>query len=270
MPTTAAQLRIRYLYHYQRYGAEAATRLEMMLQTNRLYMSSPGQFNDPWDCRPWFDLDALETQAAREAHIAWFMRLPQARAADAEELRSNPHLLRFMMDDCSRSMGERINDEYRVYCLTPCDQNMLMWSHYSGDHKGICLQFNVRSEPFVGACQISYQERLPLSTLPEHQDDAMTKALLTKSDAWSYEREFRVVAKNPLFASPGVPTATDGFVTMSENALERIIIGCACSDDDVEAIVETVRRHRPRVSVRRARRRTDVYGLAFTDLHTGH
>jgi len=87
MPTTAAQLRIRYLYHYQRYGAEAATRLEMMLRTNRLYMSSPGQFNDPWDCRSWFDLDALETQAGREAHIAWFMRLPQARAADAEDPR---------------------------------------------------------------------------------------------------------------------------------------------------------------------------------------
>lgn len=270
MPNTAAQLRIRYLYHYQRYGGEAAARLEAMLRTNRLYMSSPAQFNDPWDCRPWFDRSALDTLAGREEHIAWFMRLPQVRAAGAEELRNNPDLLRVMVDDCSRSMGERINDEYRVYCVTPCDQNMLMWSHYSGDHKGICLQFNARSEPFVGACQIAYRERLPLSTSPEDEDDAMTKALLTKSDIWNYEREFRVVAKNPRYPSPGVPTAIDGFVMMSENALERIIIGCACSDDEVEAIVEMVRQHRPRVSVRRARRRTDVYGLAFTDLHAGY
>ncbi|MFD1559628.1 DUF2971 domain-containing protein [Paraburkholderia silviterrae] len=270
MPTTAAQLRIRYLYHYQRYGGQASTRLEAMLRSNRLYLSSPARFNDPWDCRPWFDLSALDTQAGREEHIAWFMRLPQARDTDAEEMRRNPELLRFMVEDCSRSLGVRMNDEYRVYCLTPSDQNMLMWSHYSGDHKGICLQFNVRSEPFVGACQVSYQERLPLSTLPEHEDDAMTKALLTKSDVWSYEREFRVVAKNPQYASLGVPTASDGFVAMSENALERIIIGCGCTDGEADAIVEMVRQFRPRVAVRRARRRTDVYGLAFTDIHAGH
>jgi hypothetical protein len=269
MVTTAEQAGVRHLYHYQRYDAGTSARLEALLQTNRVYMSRPASFNDPWDCRPWFDLAALETMAGREAHIAWFMRLPQAHDRDADELRDNPNLLRFLVEDCSRGIGERINDEYRVYCLTPDDQNMLMWSHYSGDHKGICLQFNVRSDPFLGACQVSYQRELPLSTLPEHEVDAMTNALLTKSEIWSYEREFRVIAKNPEYQSPRVPTAHDGFVQMSNDALERIIVGCACPDDCVDAIVEAVRRHRPRVSVRRATRRTDIYGLAFSDIYVG-
>ncbi|MDR5757887.1 DUF2971 domain-containing protein [Caballeronia sp. LZ035] len=269
MTTTAEQLRIRHLYHCQAYGDQGPARLEAMLRTNRIYMSSPRSFNDPWDCRPWFDLSALETEAGREEHIAWFMRLPQARTTDADELRRNHDYLRFLVEDCSRGIDNRINDEYRVYCLTPSDQNMLMWSHYTQDHKGICLQFNVRSEPFIGACQVHYQDRLPLSTLPEHENDAMTKALLTKSRIWDYEREFRVIAKNPQYASPGVPTANGGFVELSEHSLERIIIGCACTDDQADAIVEAVLQHRPRVSVRRALRLTDVYGLGFTDLYHG-
>ena len=51
------------LYHWQRLDAdrpELATRLSTFLETKRLYCSSPGAFNDPWDCRPHFNTELLQ------------------------------------------------------------------------------------------------------------------------------------------------------------------------------------------------------------------
>ena len=50
---TAAEQRIRRLYHYQAFDDPA--RLGRILTDHALYCSNPKDFNDPWDYNPYFD-----------------------------------------------------------------------------------------------------------------------------------------------------------------------------------------------------------------------
>ncbi|MGN6580164.1 MAG: DUF2971 domain-containing protein [Bordetella sp.] len=231
-------------------------------------MPSPSRFNDPWDCKPWFDLDTLDDPAMRDAHIAQFLKYAKSpRQSDEEEMRTKPGLLNWLVEQCSQDLAKNIETNYRVYCLTPRDDNLLMWSHYAKNHTGVCLQFDVRTEPFIGACKVVYQPTLPAGTLLEHEDNAMIKALLTKSDVWGYEQEYRVIAKDQRDPSPNMPTAVNSLVDISETALVRITVGCRCNEAD--RIVDMVRRHQPRVSVRQASRHPHRYGVGYNTLYAG-
>jgi hypothetical protein len=183
-------------------------------------------------------------------------------------MHNNRPLLIAMVEQCSMGLIANIDADYRVFCLTPSDTNLLMWSHYARNHQGVCLQFDSRTEPILGAFKVAYQQALPLRTVPEHEQDALLAALLTKSDVWQYEQEFRVIAKEQHAATPGMPTAADGAVHIAENALVRIIVGCQCNGDD--EIVDMVQRHHPTVSVRKAQRHPHTYGIGFNTLYNGH
>ncbi|MGF6638266.1 hypothetical protein OKW38_000157 [Paraburkholderia sp. MM5496-R1] len=52
-------------YHYQPYGESWTGYLEATLCNRGLYLPSPSRFCNPWDCRPWFDLDTLNNAAVR-------------------------------------------------------------------------------------------------------------------------------------------------------------------------------------------------------------
>ena len=49
----------------------------------------------------------------------------------------------------------------RIYCLTPHNDSILMWSHYSNNHTVICLEFTTGNTLFQGAMKVEYLERYP-------------------------------------------------------------------------------------------------------------
>lgn len=56
------------LYHYQDFQSAIHTnRLIDILQKHRIYCSNPADFNDPWDCKPYFDPALLDDPANRAA-----------------------------------------------------------------------------------------------------------------------------------------------------------------------------------------------------------
>lgn len=264
---SVAETKYLSLYHYQPYLRD---RLEATLRDRAIYLPSPSEFNDPWDCRPWFDLAVLDDAVMRERHIKWFIDLvPSVNDAnEADELRRNPQQLKNFIEKLSRELGDKINQDHRLYCLTPKNNNPLMWSHYADKHKGVCLQFDTHTESIARAFKVSYQKKLPLCIILEHADGAATRALLTKSDVWKYEKEFRLIARDARVKQlPNIPVATDGFMPIGDRALVGIIIGCQC--DDADEIIGMVRRHQPTVMVRKAKRQPHRYGLDFETLYVG-
>lgn len=258
----------RSLYHYQPFNGEWKNYLEATLRDRTIYLSSPQSFNDPWDCRPWFDLEALQDPNVREAHIAWFMRQStQTKESDAIEMRHTPNLLRHMIEECSVGVCNDLNNNYRVYCLTPNENNALMWAHYADKHKGICLQFDVRTSPVDLAYKIEYQQNLPPSLLIQNNEEPAIKALFTKSDAWAYENEFRILARDAKSPLPDIPITKDNLLKLADRVLIGIIIGCQSEDSD--EIVEIVDRHQPSITVRKAVRMPHRYGLTFETLYKG-
>src|SRR5690242_8624910 len=79
---SAVQSGIKSLYHYEPFRAEY---LISTLTEQKVHFSDLAALNDPWDCRPWFDENALEAPAAIEALIDWlFSFTPTAPGSEAQ------------------------------------------------------------------------------------------------------------------------------------------------------------------------------------------
>lgn len=263
----------RTLYHYQIYNKKY---LEQTLRDQTIHLNQPESFNDPWDCRPWYDLEGLNDASVREAHIEYFTNPNLAHVfgeITAPELRSDPDRLLQMIRESTMHLWKLMNDKYRLYCLTPKEDNELMWSHYAKSHSGICLQFNAESHPISQACEVYYQERLPvLDLLDPHcmkntLTDTPSELFLTKSESWIYEKEYRLLAfeipldKAEEYELAGFPFTINNKLKLPKGALTGIIIGCLSSN--ANEIVRMVKKYQPQIIVKKANRNHHAYGLTF-------
>jgi len=259
---SAGQAGIKSLYHYQDFQpGPLADRLADILENHRVYCSSPADFNDPWDCKPYFDpalLDDPANQAATvESLIAAQQGGPKGDKVD-ELLRTNLALLKNAVHRFSEDLAKFIPERWGVYCLSPDPCLTLMWSHYSRNHRGICLEFGVDGSKFVGAQRVRYQKEYPALLIHDP-----LQMLLIKSDVWAYEQEFRLIC--PRFTDvKELPTILDGnHLSIARDDLKSIIVGCQASDDTVGAIKALVEEHAPGVAVRQARRALNKYRLVI-------
>ncbi|WP_168798636.1 DUF2971 domain-containing protein [Herbaspirillum sp. ST 5-3] len=256
------------LYHYQSYTPATRDRLEETLRSRTIYLSSPAAFNDPWDCRPWFDLEALEDPKIRDQTIDWFMKIGiRTKAADAHEMRQKPSLLRSIVEQCAEGIWNDIDEKYRVYCLTPKDDDLLMWSHYADSHRGICLQFDTHPYPICSAFEVSYNDTLPVSHISESSEDFGFKALLVKAIAWKYENEFRVIALDASRQVKDLPVTQNNRLHIGDDSLVGIIVGCQCPYAD--EIIDIVGRYQPSVKVIQAKRHPHRYGIGYETRYPG-
>ena len=237
---SASQTEHTHLYHYQIYSETGRVRLESTLRDRAIYLPSPSSFNDPWDCRPWFDLTVLDDEEMRERHIDWFIRYadrPDKATEDEIKAGSSPIELdgRGMFADAWRIDQPRI--PLVLSDAEGCQSSDVVT--LCGRSQGFCLQFDARIEPIAGAFKVSYHQDLPHSIVPEHSEDAAAKSLLSKSDVWDYEEEFRLIARDARTPAENFLIATDGIVPIGDRSLVGIIIGCQC--DSADEIIDMVR-----------------------------
>ena len=108
-----------------------------------------------------------------------------------------------------------------------------MWSHYSSNHKGICLGFSASdSNRFFGrALEVKYSHVFPTTRVVDSYLDRMTAMVLTKSNDWHYEKEWRIIEHN---SGPGIQKfdAID---------LREIIFGCRTEKHDIDKVIKWVK-----------------------------
>jgi hypothetical protein len=271
MARTAFQIGHRVLYHWQRFDskdAELKRRLSTFLTTNKLYCSSPGAFNDPWDCRPHFNTALLQDKAELQRHASWAVDVCNRRQPMSAEdtarmhdtLLSDVPYATGLLVEMSEALAPVINQRYRVYCLGPDPTNVLMWSHYANDHRGICLEFGLRNDVMCCSLECEYLAEFPMMRPYEMTEEEHLRVLLAKSDVWSYEKEFRLVAQERTSATQGDGTlmTDDSYLQLPDGALTAVIVGCQGDYDAVKAIVDEAK---ATVVVRRAVRVPNRYAL---------
>ncbi|MDF3086372.1 DUF2971 domain-containing protein [Burkholderia sola] len=131
-------------------------------------------------------------------------------------------------------LREHLSKQRGVICFSTDWKNPVMWAHYGAKHYGVCLGFDIPDEH---AMQISYESNrldfnIDLSTHNAGVTPEMVKAmLLTKFEAWRYEKEYRVVAELQDKGEDGHYYAEFGENLM----LREVIIGvrCEASQQDV-------------------------------------
>jgi hypothetical protein len=115
---------------------------------------------------------------------------------------------------------------YGVVCYSTNEHNILMWSHYADNHKGMCLVFDVPNPIDKYLFKVNYLEDLPnikydmKEFLPE-----IRKIITTKSKDWEYEQEYREVK---IYKDKHSPYC---------GKLVEIIFGCKCTKEDIEFVI---------------------------------
>jgi hypothetical protein len=269
---TAAGNRVERLYHYQRFNPNY---LAQTIKRNTIHFSNPSQFNDPWDCKPWFN-KALDDPVIRERYVQWFDRIgrkhtPELTEAERQRrirvMRSDREFLERMIDDCSRGMVPAIDTQYRVYCLSTTPVSTLMWSHYTDNHQGICLEFGVRNDVMCSALRVEYREGYPLFDLAAEDDYSNLLPFIAKSSVWEYEDEYRLIAQEEATADTEDTLKTkNNVLLLPRGALVSVIVGCSASQETIEEVKELVRSNGKEVALKRAVRAANRYALAIEPL----
>jgi hypothetical protein len=153
-------------------------------------------------------------------------------------------------DELLRETWQKIKQTYRILCLSAVHDNILMWSHYAEFHRGAVLEFrSVKglNTPILFAHPVSYSASVPVAaTLEEFlghivgekprpvTSQPLRKSLYTKSSAWSYEEEWRILDKvaddddKPLFKN------------FHPEELAAVYFGCRLNQELKESIMRLI------------------------------
>ena len=269
---TAESRRIECLYHYQRFDC---SRLEEFLRTSSIFLSDASRFNDPWDCKPYFDFTRLDDPVFYERQVQWFDRVARKNTAYLSEeefrrraarLRSDRPFLERMIHDMA-TVSDAMQQQYRLYCLTTISTSTVMWSHYAQNHTGICLGFRCCNHVFGSAIRVEYLETFPLIDLADDSMEASLLPFLAKSADWSYEDEYRLIAQEE-----AEMTADDTLITRNnvlpipEGALACIILGCQMVESERQVVRRLIQEHAQGVQLQQAVRVPNHYQLTLETL----
>ena len=249
-----------FLYKYLPCNTPYSTQnLQDIIVGSVLRLSSPRDFNDPFELAAHFVVDATDEEKraryetlirdqtphlgsrARQAHVDTLM------AATLEQL--TPRLQQSLRN---------IRDSAGVYCFAGKARNRLMWGHYASNHRGVCLQFErvLDIRTFGHAVRVRYSPHLPTINWIVGFQKGISDMLFAKDPCWDYEQESRIQ----------IPGQAGHYLAFEPQALRRLIFGCKAETDFVDSVQELlddrVRGGLPPVDVLFARQHATRYHLS--------
>jgi hypothetical protein len=218
-----------YLYKYRAVDADALA----MLATDKVYLSRLDAFNDPYE----FLICNSEVR-------------PLVDRSD-----------RFTVET---ACGDPDSDgaSLRVCSLSEEYRDLLMWGHYGDRHRGFCIRFEFGKDPQI--CKmlypVRYQPSIPSSDKPTSGTKNLSRLnILTKSDKWSYEREWRIIGDVPQEEA----STAELFASYKPQALTGIVFGVRTSELH-KALIRTLLKDRC-VAFLQAKQQQDDFGLEIED-----
>lgn len=232
----------RAVYKYRSWNDDNHRR---MLGNNEIYLASPSEFNDPFDCAIIPDYDLLDTVEKQETFSTKFIAAIKLTNPNADEVALGKMLTAKFKDPptaiCELKSLWQIfqNHAYGIFSLSRNWDSILMWSHYSDHHRGFCVGFDMEKlkqlNAFGAGSFISYSDEFPQIDPLDYNDNAMFKEIATKASNWSYEDEYRLLS----LIRPG---ANNRVIRVPDYCLKEVIIGTKFPRDQVEKIKDLIGR----------------------------
>ncbi len=228
---------------------ELVQRVEKIVLHNEIFFPPPSSFNDPFDLKPAFSLDA-PPERQREDYLRLSRKYQphysdaqhnaeadsvMAKSLDAENIGGTVAVIQTMHAQALTCVG--------VFCVSTKRDDILMWSHYADSHKGVCLEFDGMSPLMAHAQKVNYsRKRVPINPYTDDNMAMMEKAMLTKSEHWAYEAEWRLCR---YIEGPGP-------VQYRPTNLTGIILGALASPDTLDTVRKWVSQRVSPLSIYRA------------------
>ena len=188
-------------YRYRSIDGPAQARTQRIIETGLHYFAAPTFFNDPFDCRPNFAFDSDENTVRKYLHGMWARRAPQMgeedRRQEVDAILQDPARDPRIPENnnlFAAAYDALVTAQIGVLCLSETNDSILMWSHYADCHRGVCLAYDTNDKFFVNAQPVQYQRERPrVDPIVQSEEQMLDNAIFTKSDAWAYEKEWRIL-----------------------------------------------------------------------------
>jgi len=256
----------KHLYHYT--TTANLGWIEEILLESKIYLRLPSELNDPFEARISSDISGTLEERRRFYFnkVKFQLGLSDREACSLTDkwLNTGEHEDPAFWRNEEKLLFEQAREsDFRVFCLTPYRDNLLMWSHYGAGHKGICLRFRTEGG-FDKALKVDYVVDYPRTSFlfGSSRFEQLKSFVLTKSDVWSYESEFRLWrCKDRSGQSP--------FHTHSRfdpDLLDGVILGTEIQGDCEAAVLDMVDKRDTPTEVLRARRSETEFTLEFENV----
>jgi hypothetical protein len=273
---------------------------KIVLESSRVPWSSPTLFNDPFDLQ--FDLhleydevslrqrlrDELwaiySHQKPLNAHNSFgqillpWMQTNRGLSRDSFER----HVLGSSFDESLRRANLLLPSVHahlrntlvgsKVLCLSELHDNILMWSHYSGNHTGAVLEFdcdNARRHVLHHAKPVRYRTKMPRlmdedamvqffsGQLELSEDVILDETVYVKAIDWAYEKEWRLVWPSDDSSRNFVDVPFEG------RDLAGVYFGCRISQADFQGLRDIICGQYPRATTYLAKKSQREFAVVF-------
>lgn len=247
-----------HLYKYRQFNAndvDSKKRVRDILVRDKIWMAGANSLNDLHDLQGFNSVKNPGKARLKE----WVQGLSKHTSdmSYAEQLELQEKLIR---EPLPKSLDEVLRAEHEqllgVFCASEDPRNEPMWAHYAGDHRGICVQFDTtQDELFLLVEKVQYSKQYPEVMVPSNPA-RLDKHYLHKSQAWEYEREWRVAFPRNRLS-----------VQLRPSTISGVIFGARATTKTVEAVKSLLAERRgldkPAFKLYRADRNKDRYGVAI-------
>ena len=281
------------LYKYRDFDSRT---LDMVVN-DYVYYADPNTFNDPLDTQPSLKTDLGESELERIVRRFFERRISAEMSAVAQTIRiRGPKTTEFIKRQ-SRLQVDQLIQEIQYHATDPdyesenqlCmllghsievellrqyDKGIvslaeqatcpLMWSHYGGQHRGVCIAYSVSAKSAVSLYKVQYGgsrlvEASKVAAMLNGNDVACDQVdeavLLRKAESWRYEREWRLIGPRGLQSSP--------------LELEEIIFGIRCGESVKYAVMKALEGRKPPVRFYEIREGIGTFKLKKSAFHSG-
>lgn len=189
------------------------------LHNSYLWLAEISSLNDPFECSIQFDNDeCLRAFYASEDFRNNFRHWTGEKLNDQEIRRlttsKNPHAeylavfrekgmeIKVTGDEQLKKIQKRWNEivkeqnqNLRICSFSITKNSLLLWSHYSQEHKGIAIEYNFLETDHIRTFiqPVIYRNRVhKIGLFEEYTTMNMIASSLIKSEDWKYEQEWRL------------------------------------------------------------------------------
>lgn len=274
-----------------------------IIEGRSLKWSSPLEFDDPFDHQAGFVLDLDEEHFARLltesilrviftdtyvsvggsqffTNLLLLMRSARERLP-REEIASQLYESALRV---ARNVTEGVDGfnaaiqnqllHSRVLCVSEEVDNVVMWSHYADQHRGVAFQLGCIDSidnRLLAAKRVEYTDRFIAFPSAEEYAQHLTgekpidmvplvwKIAYTKHIDWAYEREWRVHI--PLLRE--IPSASFSIYDEPAEVFQAMYLGCRMEPGQIQSVIQAAIKFLPHMKIYRSVPSRTSYGLNF-------
>lgn len=265
---SAREAEVSRLYKFR--GLSDRSKIEPIFRGQALYWPSVSQLNDPFESKPSIVAPPIrnEMEKLKVQRLTYELLRRQGMDRKEAKIRSKASARVGVLQECANEMTRELPaalEIYRIFSMAGNCHSILLWSHYAESHTGVCLVFSTDNQEFGDALEVTYSKDLATLDFFERGHEANLMAMvLTKSDEWKYEHEYRLISQEPTLH--GLHLLNDHWYYFRPEHLVEVIMGCNIKPDDEVFIREMVGLSPTPIKLRKAARSLHRFALDIDDV----